>query len=98
MNAYLILDIEIHDQDSFQSYANQIPEYVNKHLGRYIVMGGKPENIEGSWNPSRVVVIEFPSKQNAIEFVKDSEAQNIFSIRHKSASSKSILVEGCITK
>ncbi len=98
MNAYLILDIEIHDQSSFQSYANQIPEFVKKHLGRYVVMGGEPENIEGSWEPTRVVIIEFPSKKNACEFLKDSEAQNIFSIRHRSSSSKSILVEGCINQ
>jgi uncharacterized protein (DUF1330 family) len=98
MNAYLILDIEIHYKDSFQTYANQIPKYVKKHLWRYIVMGGEPENIEGSWNPARVVIIEFPSKQNALEFVNDSETKNIFSIRHKSASSKSILVEGCINQ
>ncbi len=97
MNAYLFFDIKIHDSNVFQSYATEIPAFVKKHFGRYIVLGGEAETIEGNWEPQRVVVIEFPSKENAKDFLEDPEAQHIFAIRHKSTTSKLILVEGCVT-
>jgi uncharacterized protein (DUF1330 family) len=96
MKAYLILDIEVHDLNMFRLYASGIPEFVEKHSGRYVVLGGEAEAIEGGWNPQRVVVIEFPSKENAQEFIKDPDAQPLFAIRHKSTTSKVVLVEGCI--
>ena len=97
MNAYLILDIKINDLNVFRSYVSEIPTFVKKHSGRYVVLGGEAETIEGNWKPQRVVVIEFPSKENAQEFLKDPDAQRIFAIRHKSTTSKIILVEGCIS-
>jgi uncharacterized protein (DUF1330 family) len=97
MKAYLILDIEVHDLNVFRSYASEIPEFVKKHFGRYVVLGGEAETIEGDWKPQRVVIIEFPSKENAHEFIKDPDAQPLFAIRHKSTTSKVILVEGCIS-
>lgn len=97
MNVYLIIDIEIHDLIVFQTYVAEIPEFVKKHSGRYVILGGEAESIEGNWKPKRLVIIEFPSKESAQEFLKDPDAQPVFAIRHKSATSKLILVEGCIS-
>jgi uncharacterized protein (DUF1330 family) len=97
MIAYLILDIEIHDLNVFQTYAAEIPAFVKKHSGRYVVLGGEAETVEGDWKPQRLVVIEFPSKENAQAFLKDPDAQPVFAIRHRSATSKLILAEGCIS-
>lgn len=97
MNAYLIFDIEIHDLIVFQTYVAEIPAFVKKHSGRYVVLGGVAESIEGNWEPKRLVVIEFPSKENAQEFLNDPDAQPVFAIRHKSTTSKLVLVEGCIS-
>lgn len=95
MNAYLILDITIHDLASFSEYIQKIPEFIEKHLGKYIVQGVEPIVVEGVWRPERVVVIEFPTKENAKSFLSDPEAQSLFAIRHKSTTSKLILVDGC---
>lgn len=38
MNAYLIFDIEIHDLIVFQTYVAEIPAFVKKHSGRYVVL------------------------------------------------------------
>ena len=70
-------------------------EFIKKHGGRYIVQGVEPEVMEGDWEPERVVVLEFPSKQKAKEFLEDPEAQSLFAIRHNSTTSKLILAEGC---
>ena len=95
MNAYLILDFTINDFKLFKEYIRKIPKFIEKHLGRYVVRGEEPTVMEGDWNPERVVVIEFPSRENAEEFLNDPEAQPLFSIRHKTTTSKLILVDGC---
>lgn len=41
MNAYLILDIEIHDLNVFLSYVSEMPTFLKKHYGRYVVLGGE---------------------------------------------------------
>ena len=97
MKAYLILDIEVQDLNLFRSYVSEIPAFVKKHSGQYIVQSVEAEAIEGDWKPQRVVVIEFPSRENAQEFLKDPDAKPLFSIRHKSTVSKLILVDGFVS-
>jgi uncharacterized protein (DUF1330 family) len=96
MNAYLILDLSIKDFESFKEYIEKIPIFIQKYHGRYIVQGVEPEVMEGDWKPERVVVIEFPSKEGAKNFLDDPEARALFDIRHKSTTSKLLLVEGCL--
>jgi len=96
VNAYLILDLTIHNFNEFREYIDKIPEFIKKHSGRYIVQGVEPDVMEGDWKPERVVVIEFPSKNNAREFLQDPDAQTLFTLRHKTTTSQLILVDGCI--
>ncbi len=96
MNAYLILDLEIHDISVFTEYIRKIPEIIEKHQGRYVVQGVEPTVVEGDWEPARVVVIEFPSRENAEGFLDDADARALFEIRHRSTTSKLLLVDGCL--
>jgi uncharacterized protein (DUF1330 family) len=96
MNAYLVLDLSVNDFENFVEYIEKIPIFIQKHDGRYIVQGVEPEIMEGDWKPERVVILEFPSKQKAKDFLGDPDAQILFNIRHKSTTSKLILVEGCL--
>jgi uncharacterized protein (DUF1330 family) len=95
MNAYLVLDLAIHDLAGFTPYISAIPAFIEKHGGRYIVRGVEPTVMEGDWAPQRVVILEFPSRQHATAFLADPEAQDLFSVRHKTTNSRLILVDGC---
>ena len=95
MNAYLVLDLTIHNLQSFREYIEKIPAFISKHAGRYIVQGKVPTVMEGDWQPERLVVIEFPGRQNALEFLRDPEAQPLFAIRHGFTTSRLVLVDGC---
>ena len=95
MKGYLVVDLSIKDVGGFQEYAAKIPAFVEKHGGRYIVQGVVPEKMEGDWAPERLVIIEFPSTQNAKDFLADPEAQSLIALRHKSTESQLILAEGC---
>ncbi len=96
MNAYLILDFTINDYEAFKEYIEEIPAFITKHSGRYIVRGEEPTIMEGDWNPKRIVVLEFPSRENANSFLNDPEAQSLFALRHKTTTSKLIMVDGCL--
>ncbi len=94
MNAYLVLDLTIHDMGSFAEYVAKIPAVITRHAGNYTVQGQIPTTLEGDWKPDRLVIIEFPSRDNAKAFLADPEAQSLFAIRHQSTTSRMLLVDG----
>lgn len=95
MTAYLILDLAILDLAAFRDYVAGAPAFIQKHGGRYIVRGVEPEIMEGDWTPERVVVLEFPSKDQARAFLDDPDFQALKAVRTSTTISKLILVEGC---
>ena len=95
MHAYLVLDFTINDLRGFLPYINAIPAFIEKHGGRYIVRGVEPTVMEGDWAPERLVILKFPSQENARAFLDDPEAQALFAVRHKTTTSKLILADGC---
>ena len=50
--------------------------------------------IEGDWSPERMVILEFPSRQSAEQFLADPGFQEFAKIRHKTTTSKLVLVDG----
>lgn len=95
MKAYLVLDFSITNMELFMEYVEKIPQQIERHLGKYIVRGVVPTIVEGDWTPERVVILEFPSKQNAEQFLADPDSQQLFEIRHQNTVSKLILLDGC---
>lgn len=96
MKAFLILDLTIHDFSVFKAYIEGIPAFIAKHSGQYVVQGEVPTVIEGDWEPERVVVLGFPSREHANSFLQDPEVQPLFAIRHQSTTSKLIMVDTCL--
>jgi len=94
MKAYLVLDFSIHDLEGFRPYVETVPSYIARHGGKYVVRGTEPRTIEGDWQPERMVIIEFPSRQNAEHFLEDPEFKELAKIRHRTTTSKLVLVDG----
>ena len=95
MKAYLVLDFSVHDLPGFMPYVSEIPAFIEKHGGRYMVRGEPPSVMEGEWAPERMVILEFPSRRDAEAFLDDPDAQALFAIRHRTTASKLVLVNGC---
>ena len=95
MRAYLVLDFAVRDLQGFLPYVEAIPHFIEKHGGRYVVRGESPTVMEGDWAPERMVILEFPSRENAQDFLADPAAQALFAIRHRTTVSKLVLIEGC---
>ena len=94
MVAYVLVDIEVTDQGTYDDYRRQVPPLVEKFDGKYLVRGGDPETLEGQWMPKRLVVLEFPDLAKAKEFYDSEEYRPLKALRMKATNSKMVLVEG----
>ncbi|RPH84723.1 MAG: DUF1330 domain-containing protein [Candidatus Rokuibacteriota bacterium] len=94
MSAYFIVDIDIHDAAGLEEYRKQVPATITKYGGRFIVRGGKVEQLEGEWQPKRLVLLEFPSVEQARRWYDSEEYRPLKAMRLKASSSNLILVEG----
>ena len=94
MSIYLVAEITVHDPDQYQEYARQVPHFIDKYNGTYVIRGGEVISQEGDWQPQRLIVIAFPSKQHATAFLEDPGYQPVAAIRHQSATTKMVLAEG----
>lgn len=95
MKAYLVLDLAVNDFAGFSKYIAEIPAFIARHSGKYIVRGIQPTTIEGDWKPERLVIIEFPERNKAEAFLTDPEIQDLFKVRHQTTTSRLLLAEGC---
>ena len=94
MSAYLVVDITVHDSEPYKEYARQVPPFIEKHGGVYHVRGGVTEVREGGWSPERLVVVEFPSKEDAKAFLDDPGYQPVAEIRHRAATTNMVIADG----
>ena len=94
MAVYVIGEIEVTDQATYDDYRKQVPATVAKYGGRFIMRGGKVETLEGGWAPKRIVALEFPSMEQAQKWYRSAEYTPLIKLRQKAARGKLILVEG----
>ena len=94
MPAYVIVQIEIHDPETYAEYAKAAPPSIAKYDGRYVLRGGKVKTLEGTWFPGRFVILEFPSAERAQEWWDSPEYAAPKAMRQRSAHSEMILVDG----
>jgi uncharacterized protein (DUF1330 family) len=94
MAGYIVADIEITDPDEYQKYTRQTAATLERYGGKFLVRGGQPETVEGDWKARRIVIIEFPSVEQAKAWYDSPEYSAIKGIRQRSAISNILLVHG----
>ena len=94
MAAYVIVEIEIIDPVGFEEYKKRVVPIVEKYGGQYIAISDRVETLEGDWNPKRIVVLQFESMERAKEWLNCEEYREPRKMRHKTAKTNMILVEG----
>jgi len=72
MAAYVIADIKISDETQYAQYRALSPAAVAAAGGEFVIRGGRHETLEGNWKPSRMVMLRFPTYDQARAFY-DSE-------------------------
>jgi len=61
MSAFVIVDISVKNEMAYQEYIAEITPSVAAYNGKYLVRGGKPQTLDGNWQSSRIVIMEYPT-------------------------------------
>ena len=94
MATYLIADVEVTDPQAYEQYRQRVPAIIAAHGGRYLARGGAIDVLEGDWVPRRAVILEFPSREQAMAFYRSPEYQPLIAIRQAASNSRLVLVDG----
>ena len=94
MAAYVVVEIDVLDQDRYAMYKELAPSSIAAYGGRYLVRGGQVETLEGAWLPKRLVILEFPSMDQAKAWWSSTEYEEAKALRQAVTHSEMIVVEG----
>ncbi len=94
MAAYVIVDIDVKDAVEYAKYKDLAAPVVAAFGGKYLARGGKVETLEGDLIAKRLVILEFETAARAKEWLNSKEYSAARALRHKTAQSNMIVVEG----
>jgi len=94
MTAYLIARITVTDPEQYKEYTKLTPAAIEAYGGKFIVRGGEVLTLEGETENRRVVVLEFPSIEQAQAFYQSDAYQAAIKVRENAATAQFIVVPG----
>ena len=94
MTAYVVVDINVTDPVHYEDYKKLAAPTVELYGGKYIARGGKTETLEGDWLPNRLVILQFDTLEQAKNWHNSVEYGEAKSIRHETAISKMVVIDG----
>ena len=95
MSAFLIFNVvAVRDAEKFATYREHVPATIEAHGGRYLVRGGDFEVLEGSWAPTRLMIVEFPNVEQAKRWYDSEEYRPLKDLRMSAGDVEAVLVQG----
>ena len=94
MTAYVVVDINVTDPEGYEEYKQLAPAAVALYGGKYLARGGKCEALEGDWQSTRLVILQFESIEKAKAWLNSEEYRPARELRHKYATTNMVVVEG----
>jgi uncharacterized protein (DUF1330 family) len=95
MAAYVIADVRFNpNPGDYSEYVRQTPATIAQFGGRFVMRGGRAEDLEGDWHPDRIVVVEFSSFEQAKKWYHSPEYTALIPIRQRNSTSRLIVVDG----
>jgi uncharacterized protein (DUF1330 family) len=83
MAGYILVNVEVLDPVGYQQYTAQVPDTVARFGGKFLIRAGANETLEGEWEPHRIVLLEFPSVEQARAWYDSPEYQAIIPLRQR---------------
>ena len=91
----MIVDVNIHDVDAYEIYKSQVTPIIEKFGWEYLVRGGAHEVLENDlWSPTRMVMVRFPDKKSALDFIHSDEYAPVKKMRRDNSDGTVLIVEG----
>ena len=94
MSAYVIIETDIHDAEQYERYKEASPAAVASGGGRFVARGGELAVLEGEWQPTRLVILEFPDLETAERWYASENYQEAKKLRDGAAQLNMVAVEG----
>lgn len=94
MSVYFVAQIKINDLERYDRYLEACDDVFLKYNGKYLAVDKSPEILEGEWQYSRSVIIEFPNESDLKEWYQSKEYQEILKYRLEGATCDTIIVHG----
>ena len=94
MPAYVIVDLTVTDLPAMEEYRKRVPGTLTPYGGRFLVRGGAHQTVEGDWKPNRLVVLEFPSMEQAKRWYDSEEYREPKAMRLRAGRANMVMVEG----
>ena len=94
MAAYCFFDTyEVTDPKKLEQYRNSVLATVNRYGGKYVLVGGKCDIVEGNWRPTFSVLIEFPSLEAAHSWYDCQEYAPLKALRPSGTKNNAVFME-----
>jgi uncharacterized protein (DUF1330 family) len=94
MPAFVIVNVDPKHPEEYERYKEVAQKTLAQYGGRYVVRGGPMEVLEGTWAPTRIVVLEFPTYEKAREWWHSAEYAPAKALRQHAATTDLVIVDG----
>jgi uncharacterized protein (DUF1330 family) len=94
MSVYVIFQGPVLDQGAYEAYKTAAGPQIEASGGRYLARGGEKTLLEGDLPDGRVVIVEFESRQAALDWYAGDEYQSIRKLREGVAQTNAFIVDG----
>jgi uncharacterized protein (DUF1330 family) len=94
MPAYVIVETDVTDPERYEQYKVASSGAVVANGGRFLVRGGELAVLEGDWQPSRLVVLQFEDLAAAKRWYDSEAYQQARQLREGAAHLRMVAVQG----
>lgn len=97
MTVYVVVDNQVTNPEEYKKYLALITPTVAEFGGHYVVRAGQIHLADSDWRPDRLVIMGFPSAEQAKAWVESEKTAPIHAMRRANAVSKLIVIDGVET-
>ena len=94
MPAYVVVDIDVTDPARYEEYKRLAPPAIAAYGGKYLARGGRVDVLEGTWQPGRLVILEFENAARAKAWLESPEYAPARAMRQASARTNMVVIGG----
>ena len=95
MPAYVLVDTKLTDPEAYEEYKALARPLAEQHGAVYLARGGAMDVVEDElWQPTRLVLLQFPDMDSARAFLSSDAYQPVKAIRNANAECTTVIFEG----
>lgn len=94
MSVYIVAQIDLTDRETYAKYEAGFSEVFAQYNGEMLAVESNPEVLEGSWPHWRTVLIQFPTREEALAWYQSEAYQALAQFRFASSSADIVILQG----